>query len=400
MTRFLAAMLAALALVPAAGQGAPQKGCPPLGTMPDFIADDARLRTWEPLTFLRKSDSHDAEETEVEQAGSNCTVAYHLKGGADTPSNVEIHANYRQQLEAMGAQVHASGGRNTYARLQKDGAETWFRIYSEETAIELTVLRVQPPRLTLLPPSGNDYAPLGHMPGFVAAKPTTRNFDTMTLAVVQDGEEKEVAVQGRTVFVYYEDKSGKAPASDAEIQWNYRTALTALGAEMMHQGGHDTTVRLLRNGQVIWLRVYSSETSVEVYAVEEKPFEPTIKPAQAQLRAALEQAGRVTLYVNFDFDRAVLRPEAAPIVAQVAAMLKADPKLRLTIEGHTDALGTAGRNRTLSADRTESFAAALTTQGIEADRLTSAGFGPDKPVATNDTSEGRARNRRVELVRM
>jgi len=400
MPRFIAAMLAALALLPAAVQGAPPRGCPPLGALPDFIADDARLRTWEPLTFLRKADGADAEETEVEQAGSSCAVSYHLKEGADTPSNLEIQSNYRQQLEGMGAQVHASGGRNTYARLAKDGAETWFRIYSEETAIELTVLRVQPPRLTLLPPSGNDYALLGHMPGFAAAKPVTRNFDAMNLAVVQDGEEKEVAVQGRTVFVSYEDKSGNAPTSDAEIQWNYRTALTALGAELMHQSGHDTTARLLRNGQVIWLRVYSSETSVEVYAVEEKPFEPTIKPAQAQLQTALERTGRVTLYVNFDFDRATLRPEAAPVVAQVAAMLKADPKLRLTIEGHTDALGTADRNRALSAERAASFAAALTAQGIGADRLSSAGFGPDKPVATNDTSEGRARNRRVELVRM
>ena len=87
------------------------------------------------------------------------------------------------------------------------------------------------------------------------------------------------------------------------------------------------------------------------------------------------------------------------MVGQVAAMLKTDPALRLGIEGHTDGLGSAARNQTLSEERARSFAAALATTAIATDRLQPAGFGADTPLATNDTSDGRAKNRRVELVK-
>ena len=80
--------------------------------------------------------------------------------------------------------------------------------------------------------------------------------------------------------------------------------------------------------------------------------------------------------------------------------MKSDPALRLSIEGHTDNLGVRHLlNQTLSRDRAAALVAALTAQGIAPDRLQSAGYGLDKPIATNDTSEGRARNRRVELVK-
>ncbi len=392
----LAVMAASAQVLPA--RAAPQS-CPPLGAIPNYLPQEARVRAWEPLAFVRRTGVGDETE-ERTYYGRTCQISYQLKDGADPLSNLEIQSNYRRQLEGMGAVLQDQGGRDTYAVLDKDGAQTWFRTYSSETSIELTVLQVAAPKPSLLPPSGSDYRLLGHMPGFAAQKPVVRNFDQMTLSVIGDDGEKEITVQGRTFAVSYQHDGKALPPSDAETQWNYREALRALGAEVMAVAPRDTTARLLRDGQVIWLRVFSSETSIEVYAVEEKPFEPSIKPAQAPLQTALAATGRVALYVNFDFDRATLRPEAAPVVAQVAAMLKADPKLRLSVEGHTDALGTAERNRTLSAERAAAFAAAVAAQGIEPSRLTSTGFGPDKPAATNDTSEGRARNRRVELVRM
>lgn len=394
---FALAIVASTHALPA--RAAPQTACPPLGAMPNYVPQEARLRVWEPLTFMQRTGTgDDAEERTVN--GRTCQISYQLKDGADTLSNLEIQMNYRQQLQALGAVLQSEGARDTYAVLDKDGAQTWFRTYSSETSIELTVLQVTLPKPSLLPPSGNDHRLLGHMPGFVAGKPEVRNFDKMTFTIMAEDGEREVGVQGRTFVLSYQHDDKALPPSDAETIWNYTQALRALGAELLNQYPRGVTARLLRDGQVIWIGVASSETSVEVRVVEERPFEPTVKPAQAQLQTALAGAGRVALYVNFDFDRAVLRPEAAPVVAQVAAMLKADPALRLSIEGHTDSLGAAERNRTLSAERAAAFAAAVAAQGVAPDRLTSAGFGPDKPVATNDTSEGRARNRRVELVRM
>ena len=83
-----------------------------------------------------------------------------------------------------------------------------------------------------------------------------------------------------------------------------------------------------------------------------------------------------------------------------ASLLKANPKLKLSVEGHTDNTGTPEGNRKLSDARAASVKAALVAKGIEAPRLQSKGFGQDKPVADNRTEEGRAKNRRVELVKL
>ena len=80
-------------------------------------------------------------------------------------------------------------------------------------------------------------------------------------------------------------------------------------------------------------------------------------------------------------------------------MMKAHPEVKVAVEGHTDNVGAPASNRTLSDQRAKSVVAAITAQGIGAGRLTAAGFGQDKPVADNASEDGRARNRRVELVR-
>ena len=386
-------------LVPAAAGAAPQRGCPPLGALPDFVAQDSVLRAYDSLEMEHKGAAGDPEPFLA--FGRTCVTEYTLQEGKDAPSNLEIQMNYREQLVQLGAEIISAGGRDTYARLVRNGAETWLQVASSESTITTYVLDVIPPKLTLLPPSGNDYRLLGHMPDFVAAKPAGKAFDSMEFNVAEDGEVKTVSVQGKTTVIGYTLRDDKPVPSNLEIRANYREALRALGAEILYDAGREVTARLLDKGQVAWIGIYAGETTVQVSVLEEKPFVPSIQPAAMQgMQAALQGNGRVALYVNFDFGAATLRPDAAPVVAQVAALLKAEPGLRLGVEGHTDAVGTAERNRELSAERARAFAAALVAQGIAADRLEPAGLGADKPVAGNDTSDGRARNRRVELVRL
>lgn len=109
--------------------------------------------------------------------------------------------------------------------------------------------------------------------------------------------------------------------------------------------------------------------------------------------------GRAVLHINFDFDKATLRPDAVPVIEQVAVLLKDSPVLRLELDGHTDGIGTKEHNRILSDARARTVRNALLTRGITADRLTTAGFGATVPVANNATEDGRFKNRRVELVR-
>jgi outer membrane protein OmpA-like peptidoglycan-associated protein len=119
----------------------------------------------------------------------------------------------------------------------------------------------------------------------------------------------------------------------------------------------------------------------------------------AAIKKELDAKGRVALYINFDTGKSTLRPDARPIIAEVSKLLVADPALELSIEGHTDNVGSADLNRELATTRARSVLGALTALGVEATRLASNGFGPDKPIADNSTDEGRAKNRRVELVK-
>ncbi|MFB3815299.1 MAG: OmpA family protein [Terriglobales bacterium] len=84
---------------------------------------------------------------------------------------------------------------------------------------------------------------------------------------------------------------------------------------------------------------------------------------------------------------------------QAAAALKSAPDLQLEVAGHTDNVGTAAANQKLSEDRAKAVLAALVARGVVASRLTARGYGQTAPIADNRTEEGRANNRRVELVK-
>jgi outer membrane protein OmpA-like peptidoglycan-associated protein len=119
-----------------------------------------------------------------------------------------------------------------------------------------------------------------------------------------------------------------------------------------------------------------------------------------QLRKDLAAQGRARLYgILFDTDSARLKPESLPTLDEVVRLLKDEPSWSLVIEGHTDSTSTAAHNQTLSEQRAKSVQDYLTGKGIVAPRLSTVGFGQSKPVADNATELGRARNRRVELVR-
>jgi OOP family OmpA-OmpF porin len=133
---------------------------------------------------------------------------------------------------------------------------------------------------------------------------------------------------------------------------------------------------------------------------EEPPREPR-RPAPPPPPPPPEPepvAERIVLRgVNFDFDRAVIRPDASVILDEVVSILSGRPDVEVRVEGHTDATGPEAYNQVLSERRAASVRDYLVEQGIAASRLTSAGFGESQPIAANDTREGRALNRRVEL---
>ena len=180
--------------------------------------------------------------------------------------------------------------------------------------------------------------------------------------------------------------------------------------EPRHRGrynmvGHEKAgVYLVRTpDREIWVeayQIYDDHENYWVTIVERKalPMTASVLPA-AELKKALDATGHVALYLNFDTDQATLKPDAQTSIAQVISLLSQNPDLKLSVEGHTDNAGTAAHNQTLSEARARTVVATLTAQGIAADRLASAGFGQTKPLADNATEAGKAKNRRVELVK-
>jgi outer membrane protein OmpA-like peptidoglycan-associated protein len=118
------------------------------------------------------------------------------------------------------------------------------------------------------------------------------------------------------------------------------------------------------------------------------------------MQSQLDSEGRVNLYgILFDFDQATIKPESKPTLDEIAKLLTDKPDLKLDIVGHTDGVGTEAYNLELSNRRAGNVVAALIgTYGIDQARLSSRGAGLSQPIASNETDDGRAKNRRVELI--
>jgi len=121
----------------------------------------------------------------------------------------------------------------------------------------------------------------------------------------------------------------------------------------------------------------------------------------SSMAKSIKETGKVAVYgIYFDTGKSVLKTESKPALDEISKLLKADPKLKLYVVGHTDNTGVFESNIQLSTERSIAVMHALITQySVNADRLRSFGDGPTCPVATNETEEGKALNRRVELVK-
>ncbi len=195
--------------------------------------------------------------------------------------------------------------------------------------------------------------------------------------------------------------------ADAEFKRLYPESEDQLEKKMrvlgINNGGKNYQVYLLRTPQKnIWfgLSIYDNDSGTWLMTVEEKAFEQTVSLTKAEAMADdLKKSGEVTLYLAFDTDSASIKEESKPVLVEIAKLLKNDQSLQLKVEGHTDNQGTAAHNKKLSESRAQSVVQAVTALGIDAKRLQAAGFGQDKPVADNATEAGRAKNRRVMLVK-
>jgi outer membrane protein OmpA-like peptidoglycan-associated protein len=160
------------------------------------------------------------------------------------------------------------------------------------------------------------------------------------------------------------------------------------------------TYLIRKDGVQYWIQVSTGAVPLhgQVVVLERKAMDSKLGYLDAHaLRKTLDAEGHVALYINFDTDRATLRPDALPALDEVAKLMQIDPAIRLSVEGHTDATGTPERNRELSLQRAQTVVSTLLAKGVAESRLAAAGFGSDQPLVEETDEASRAKNRRVEL---
>ncbi len=220
---------------------------------------------------------------------------------------------------------------------------------------------------------------------------------------VRDAQGKERAPEGKFTSITYDLDEGRPKPSRAQIVRNYENALRPLGGAVFSQfdDGAETYLRAARDGQVIWLYLSAYTTDrYNLQVLEEGAMAQEVVANAAAFSKDIRATGHAAVYgIHFDTGKADIRPESEAALKEVAALLAGDPQLRLLVVGHTDGVGSLESNMRLSQARADSVVKALTTRfGVAAARLKPQGAGPIAPVATNKTDEGRAKNRRVELV--
>ena len=222
-----------------------------------------------------------------------------------------------------------------------------------------------------------------------------RNFDAAEFAI--PGGTK--TVEGQKTEIAYALNEDSLMPSLLQIRRNYGAAAKSLGGTLIYDEEGQLTARVSKGGKDVWLgvEVYNGGRSYTLTVIEVGAM--TQEVTASDMLDALNKDGFIALHINFATGKADIAPASMPLVDEIARLLKDNADLKVAFEGHTDNVGAAAANKTLSEQRAGAVMAAVVKSGIGPARLSAAGFGQEKPVADNRTEEGRARNRRVEVVK-
>jgi outer membrane protein OmpA-like peptidoglycan-associated protein len=189
--------------------------------------------------------------------------------------------------------------------------------------------------------------------------------------------------------------------SNALIFQNYIQAVTSKGGSIIHQNNSRVYLQVKSAGEQWWIIVQSDQSGTySVNALKEVAMNQYIVLSAEDIEKEVKQLGKVAFYgIYFDTDKAEIKPESKETLEQMAKYLTQNPKIRAYIVGHTDNTGTFQHNMNLSQKRAEAVVEALNKiYKISLDRLTAHGVSSLSPIVNNSTDEGKAKNRRVELV--
>jgi outer membrane protein OmpA-like peptidoglycan-associated protein len=253
-------------------------------------------------------------------------------------------------------------------------------------------------------PKCKDHPLFTRMPTYWIHSCDEKQFDAHDFIVGMDkGKQTKERVEGHLWRInYYPQATATQKPSDLQIIRNYENADRNIGGTVVWSDKGRATFKILRDGTEIWVDLSAEFTGkYGFFIVQREGMKQDVQANAEIFKNDIRSTGHAAVYgITFDTDSASIKPESAQAIGEVAKLLKADPGLKVFVVGHTDNSGSVDHNLKLSQDRAQSVMQALVRDhGIAAARLRSYGCGPYAPVASNDSEDGKAKNRRVELVK-
>ena len=241
-----------------------------------------------------------------------------------------------------------------------------------------------------------DHPLLSRMPGYNISE-CTQNFNQLDFF---NAKGEEVKLEGNLTHIWYvfNPESGKKEPSFFQIVKNYANAIIKIGGKKIFEDGGLGCYELKKNGKTYNIKVActnNSDVLLDVLEMEQMKQEITAN----EMLDALNKDGYIALNILFETGKSTIQQESLPVVDQMFELMKSDATLKISIEGHTDNVGDAVSNKKLSNDRAKAVMDALIAKGIDKIRMTFVAWGQEKPVADNRSEEGKAKNRRVEIIK-
>jgi OmpA-OmpF porin, OOP family len=245
-----------------------------------------------------------------------------------------------------------------------------------------------------------DHPLLSRMPDFYISEYKDTEFDSHKF-IGQD--KKTVSIEGHKYYILYRLNKGVAEPGELKIRRNIQDALKKIGGQVVFDDNFNksSTIVLQKQGKETWVEVRSYNNMYKQTIVEKDIMKQEVMANAEAMGNDINTTGHVSIYgIHFDTGKSEIKPESDAAISEIAKLLKNNAALNIYVVGHTDNVGSFDSNMKLSKDRADAVAKALTSKyGIAATRLKSYGVASLSPVASNDTENGKAKNRRVELVK-
>jgi len=245
-----------------------------------------------------------------------------------------------------------------------------------------------------------DHPLLTRMPNFFIAEYKDTDFGSHRF---MGQDKKPVSIEGHMYYIGYQLYKGAAEPGELKIRRNVQDALKKIGGIVVFDEDFNrfSIIVIKKDGKETWVEVRAYNNSYRLTIVEKEIMKQEIVANADAMSSDINATGHVSVYgIFFDTGKSDIKTESDAAIAEIAKLLKNNGALNLYVVGHTDNAGSFDSNMKLSQDRAGAVAKVLVDKhGIAAARLKSYGVASLAPVTSNDTEDGKAKNRRVELVK-